>query len=101
VVELPDWGPARRWRLLADTSKPSPLDFIAVDDHLSESEAATALEQAAAWTDANTYALLPWSCIVLESVARPQSATEPRNASAHLGAELGATHDELLATLMQ
>jgi hypothetical protein len=68
VVGLPAQQHGRAWRLVADTGKPAPYDFIAVDEKLSTGDAWSALAQAAAWTRQDTYAMLPWSCLVLESV---------------------------------
>ena len=68
VVDLPAAGPGREWRLVLDTGKPAPYDFLAVDESLSPENAAAALAQAAAWTTQSAYAMLPWSCVVLESV---------------------------------
>jgi hypothetical protein len=68
IVELPDAGHEREWRLVMDTGKPAPYDFLAVDDVLTYENMESALAQAAAWTTQGAYAMLPWSCVVLESV---------------------------------
>ena len=60
--------PNRGWRLVVDTSKPSPYDFLAVDERLQQTDARAAAKQAAAWTTQGCYAMLPWSLVVLECV---------------------------------
>jgi hypothetical protein len=68
IVELPDAGHEREWRIVVDTGKPAPYDFLAVDDALTYENMESALAQAAAWTTQGAYTMLPWSCVVLESV---------------------------------
>ena len=67
VVGLPDW-PSREWRPVLDTGKPAPFDALVVDDVLSAADVAGAVTQAAGWTREGAYPLLPWACVVLESV---------------------------------
>jgi len=67
TVELPNW-PGSKWLLVADTSKPAPFDFLAVDDKLSAADAAGARNAMSMWTDDGLYPMLPRSCIILESL---------------------------------
>ena len=67
MVALPDWG-GREWRPVIDTGKPAPFDALVVDGALSAEGVAGAIAQAAGWTREGAYPLLPWACVVLESV---------------------------------
>ena len=67
VVALPDWD-GREWRPVIDTGKPAPYDALVVDDVLGADAVASAIAQAAGWTREGSYPLLPWACVVLESV---------------------------------
>jgi isoamylase len=67
VLALPDWA-GREWRPVIDTGKPAPYDALVVDDALSADAVAGAVAQAAGWTREGAYPLLPWACVVLESV---------------------------------
>ena len=67
VLGLPEWG-GREWRPLLDSGKPAPCDVLEADGALGEGAMVAALVQAAAWTREGQYPLLPWSCVVLESV---------------------------------
>lgn len=68
LAELPDARPGRLWRLVADTGLRAPLDVMVVDDALSAPAAAEAAATAAEWTRVGAYPMLPWSCVILESV---------------------------------
>lgn len=71
MVSLPKWE-GRVWQPVVDTGKAAPFDFLAADDRLSEDDVATARAALDMWTSEHAYPMLPWTCIVLESV--PQSA---------------------------
>ena len=73
VVDLPEQAHGREWRIVLDTGKPAPYDFLAVDDWLTAENARAAMAQAASWTLQDAYAMLPWSCVVLESVLEGSS----------------------------
>ena len=50
----------------------APYDVFRADEVLSEKELRVALGAASMWTVAHAYALLPYSCVILESI--PESA---------------------------
>ncbi|KAK9843453.1 hypothetical protein WJX81_003335 [Elliptochloris bilobata] len=70
VVELPHW-PGRAWRLVADTSKEPPYDWLEDDGALTAAQMADVHAAAAAWLDDGLYALLPYSSLLLTSVSAP------------------------------
>jgi hypothetical protein len=74
LIELPDRGGDRLWRLVADTGKPAPYDVLVADDQLNGAAAEAAGEAAAAWTRVGAYALLPWSCAIFEVVLKDDVA---------------------------
>eukprot|EP00887_Chlorella_sp_A99_P006221 scaffold3.g6221.t1 len=78
LVELPRWE-GRAWVPVVDTGKVAPHDVLVADDVLPEAEAATARAAMAMWTQAHAYPMLPWSCVVLESVPAA-AAPGPRRA---------------------
>lgn len=71
VVDLPEWH-GRRWQLVADSGKKAPYDFLVEDEVLSADAAAAARRDAAVWTEAGAYPLLPYSCVILESFTDEQ-----------------------------
>jgi isoamylase len=73
VVGLPDW-PGREWRPVLDSGKPAPYDALVVDEALSAADVAGAVAAAAGWTREGVYPLLPWACVVLESVPAGEGA---------------------------
>lgn len=50
----------------------APYDFMVVDEALSSEAAAAARRDAAVWTEAGAYPLLPYSCVILESFTEEQ-----------------------------
>lgn len=68
---LPEW-PGRSWRPLIDTGKPPPLDFLQADEALDKSAVAAAHSAMAMWTLEHCYPMLPYSAVVLESVAESE-----------------------------
>ena len=46
----------------------APYDVFRADEALSEEQLRVALGAASMWTVAHAYALLPYSCVILESV---------------------------------
>ena len=58
----------RVWQQLVDTSKLAPYDILIPDEELSAADINEARSVSAMWTAEHTYPLLPWSCIILESV---------------------------------
>lgn len=73
VVELPNW-PGRAWKLVIDTGKLAPYDILLPDEELAPEEVKQAQLAASMWTASGYYHLLPWSCVVLESVPEAQVA---------------------------
>lgn len=67
MVGLPLWE-GRVWAPLVDTGKAAPYDILVADERLPEEEVAAARAAAAMWTLEHAYPMLPWSCVVLESV---------------------------------
>jgi len=72
VLSLPRWG-GRVWRQLVDTSKVAPFDFLVADEELSAADVNAARAASAMWTADHTYPMLPWSCIILESVLEDEA----------------------------
>lgn len=66
MISLPHHD-GRKWKVLVDTGKVAPFDILIPDDTLSEKEVKTAQESMDMWITANSYPMLPWSCIILES----------------------------------
>jgi isoamylase len=58
----------RVWQQIVDTSKVAPYDILIPDEELSAADVNEARAVSAMWTAEHAYPLLPWSCIVLESV---------------------------------
>jgi isoamylase len=71
MVELPRWE-GRAWQPLVDTGKAAPYDILVADEALPEGEVAAARAALGMWTLEHAYPMLPWSCVVLESV--PEAA---------------------------
>ncbi|KAF8057146.1 ISA1 [Scenedesmus sp. PABB004] len=67
VVELPHWH-GRAWQVAIDTGKLTPFDILVPDEELAPEEARQAQLAASMWTASGFYSVLPWSCVVLESV---------------------------------
>ncbi|KAG1669600.1 hypothetical protein FOA52_006373 [Chlamydomonas sp. UWO 241] len=67
VVILPKWE-GRVWMPMIDTSRLSPYDCLVADEALSEAEVQAARSAQAMWTASGQAPLLPWSCVVMESV---------------------------------
>lgn len=51
----------------------APYDVMRVDETLSESQLAAALAVTAMWTAAHAYSLLPYSCVILESIPEAEA----------------------------
>lgn len=66
------------WQVLVDTSKEAPFDILAVDDCLSAEEVAAERSSVRSWTLHGTYPMLPWSCIILESIAKEEVVQMPQ-----------------------
>jgi isoamylase len=73
MLALPRWE-GRVWQPVIDTSKAAPFDVLIPDARLPEVEVAAARAAIGMWTLEHAYPMLPWSCIVLESV--PEDAME-------------------------
>ena len=67
MVELPKWE-GRIWQPVVDTGKAAPFDILVADERLSAADVAAAKAAVGMWTLAHAYPMLPWSCVVLESV---------------------------------
>lgn len=67
VLKLPKWG-GRIWQPLVDTSKVSPYDVLVADEALSQEELEEVRGASSMWAAEGYCAVLPWSCVVLESV---------------------------------
>ncbi|KAI8476733.1 MAG: isoamylase [Monoraphidium minutum] len=85
VLELPKWH-GRSWQPVFDTSKVAPYDALIADEELGEAEVTEARLSAAMWGGGGFFPLLPWSCVVLDSVpdasltalrSRPAGAAAP------------------------
>jgi len=71
TVQLPQWE-GSVWQLVADSSKPAPFDFLAVDDVLSEAEVIASRKSAGMWIAEGCFPMLPRSVVILESVPEDQ-----------------------------
>lgn len=60
----------------------APYDFLVADAALSEREVAAARAAAGMWTAEHAYPLLPWSCIVLESIPEEHQPSMPHSLQA-------------------
>lgn len=78
LLSLPRWG-GRVWQPLVDTSKLAPFDCLVADEVLSQQEVDAALGAASMWTAEHSFPLLPWSCVVMESV--PEEAANRQRAA--------------------
>lgn len=67
ILTLPTWE-GFEWQVIVDTSKEPPYDILAVDGRLSAEEVDAARSEMNLWTLNRSYPMLPWSCIVLESI---------------------------------
>ena len=67
MVQLPKWE-GRVWQPVVDTGKAAPYDVLMADERLPEVEVKAAKAAAAMWTLEHVYPMLPWSCVVLESI---------------------------------
>lgn len=96
TLALPTW-PGRAWRLVADSGRVAPYDVLVADEVLSEGEVAAAHAAMGMWTLASAAPLLPWSCIVLESVPEGAAAARPSAAAAGEEGEAAAAYEAALA----
>ena len=76
MVQLPRWE-GRVWQPFVDTGKVAPYDVLVADERLSEEEVAAARAAGSMWTLDHSYPMLPWSCIVLESIPMGALAEMP------------------------
>lgn len=83
MVQLPRWE-GRVWQVVADTGKNAPYDILVADERLPQSEVAAAGAATAMWTVEHIYPMLPWSCIVLESVLAENQVQMPKERSQEL-----------------
>lgn len=83
MVELPRWE-GRVWQPVIDTSKAAPYDILMPDERLCEEEVAAAKAAAHMWTLQHAYPMLPWSCVVLESVPLDAQVQMPEDRRAEL-----------------
>lgn len=67
MVALPHWE-GRVWEPVVDTGKAAPYDILVADERLPEVEVAAAKAASRMWTLENSYPMLPWSCVILDSV---------------------------------
>lgn len=67
IVSLPSFD-GRKWIPIIDSGKVSPFDALVSDERLSQEDIQAARAASDMWTCQNMYPMLPWSCIVLESV---------------------------------
>eukprot|EP01025_Chloroclados_australasicus_P040944 TRINITY_DN4311_c0_g3_i3.p1 TRINITY_DN4311_c0_g3~~TRINITY_DN4311_c0_g3_i3.p1 ORF type:complete len:1016 (-),score=89.58 TRINITY_DN4311_c0_g3_i3:312-3314(-) len=70
AVQLPQIG-GSYWKIIVDTGKPAPYDFLQEDSSLSAQELVQVHNNLAMWTQNNQYPMLPWSAIMLECVHQP------------------------------
>eukprot|EP01026_Neomeris_dumetosa_P078831 TRINITY_DN855_c0_g1_i4.p1 TRINITY_DN855_c0_g1~~TRINITY_DN855_c0_g1_i4.p1 ORF type:complete len:273 (+),score=35.70 TRINITY_DN855_c0_g1_i4:90-908(+) len=74
-VCLPSLG-GQRWKLIIDTGKPAPFDFLQEDASLSKEEIQQVYYNVSMWTDNDSYPMLPWSAIMLESIPQDFKITD-------------------------
>jgi isoamylase len=67
VLELPRWE-GREWVPVFDSGRVAPYDCLVADDELEPEEVAAARVAGAMFSQAHAWPVLPWSCVVLESV---------------------------------
>jgi isoamylase len=78
VLELPVLGwEGRTWQPFVDTGKSAPFDCLTVDEVLTEEDVEAAKASMGMWTLQNQYPMLPWSCVILESVVVGKRAVMP------------------------
>ncbi|KAK9824321.1 hypothetical protein WJX72_009436 [[Myrmecia] bisecta] len=80
VLQLPAWE-GRTWQTVLDTGKVAPYDFLQADDVLSAEQVAATRRELHMWTASNLYAVLSYSCVVLESVPDPSTSMLPLDSS--------------------
>ena len=73
MVNLPPVK-GKKWLPIIDSGKVAPFDALVVDERLSEADKQAAHAALDMWTRQNSYPMLPWSCIVLESVEDSQES---------------------------
>jgi isoamylase len=83
LLELPRWE-GRVWQPVADTGKAAPYDILVADERLPATEVEAAQAAVAMWTTEHAYPMLPWSCIVLESIPATAVAEMPDERRAEL-----------------
>lgn len=66
------------WEPIVDTGKRAPYDILVQDDLLSAADIATAKASLEMWTLENKFPMLPWSCIILESIPSNRMPEMPR-----------------------
>lgn len=64
----------RVWQQIVDTSKVSPFDILVPDEDLSDDDIKEARAASAMWMAEHAYPLLPYCCIILESVPEEEAA---------------------------
>ena len=78
LVQLPQWE-GRIWQTLVNTGKAPPFDVLVSDERLPEEEIEAARAAEAMWMLQHALPLLPWSCVVLESIPVDLQAKMPNN----------------------
>ena len=76
LVQLPRWE-GQSWQPLVDTGKVAPYDILVADERLPAVEVSASRAALGMWTQEHCYPMLPWSCIVLESVPEGAAAGMP------------------------
>ena len=67
MLQLPRWE-GREWSPVFDSARLAPYDALVADDELPAEEVAAARAAAAMYAQEHAWPVLPWSCVVLESV---------------------------------
>lgn len=88
MVTLPRWD-GRVWQPVVDTGKAAPFDVLMADERLSEEDVAAAKAASQMWTLEHAYPVLPWSCIVLESVPGGDVVEMPEGKRRELSSLMG------------
>jgi len=87
ALSLPKWE-GRVWCPLIDSSKVAPYDCLMADDTLSEAQVRTARAAQAMWVASGMQPVLPWSCVVLESLPADDTGINVLSAAATRAARL-------------
>jgi isoamylase len=90
VLELPRWE-GREWVPVFDSARVAPYDCLVADDELDAEEVAAARVASAMYTQSHCWPVLPWSCVVLESVPEGTVAGATR---ARARPDLSSSDDE-------